>query len=186
MSGALAGKQIVLGITGSIAAYKAAELIGLLRQHGSEVWPVMTAAAVKMITPLTIQTLARNPVALDLWEEGNGWQPGHIELADRADLLLIAPATADTIARLAMGLAPDLLSSLYLATEAPLLIAPAMNGKMFGHVATQTNISTLKDRGHYFIGPAEGMQACGYSGLGRMSEPEEIVLKVLDLLGPKS
>lgn len=183
MAGILAGKQIVLGITGSIAAYKAAEVVSLLRQQDAEVWPVMTIAATRMITPLTIQTLARNPVAIDLWEEGNGWQPGHIDLADRADLLIVAPATADTIAHFALGLAPDLLSSLYLATEAPLLLAPAMNGKMFAHVATQTNMATLKSRGHHFIGPEEGMQACGYNGLGRMSEPAAIVSKALELIG---
>ncbi len=174
MEQSLAGKSIVLGVTGSIAAYKAAELASLLRKSGAEVFPVMTKAAAEFITPLTLQTLCRNPVALDLWKEGQGWQPGHIDLADRADLLLVAPASADVLARFAHGLADDVLTSLYLACTAPVLIAPAMNGKMYAHPATQNAIRILQERGHHFIGPEEGMQACGYSGLGRLWPVEKI------------
>jgi len=125
MNSPVSGKKIVLGITGSIAAYKAADLTSQLRKRGAEVYPVMTAGAQKFITPLTLQTLARQPVAADLWDEGNGWQPGHIELADKADLLLVAPATADIIAQFAHGLASDFLGSMYLVCRAPVLIAPS-------------------------------------------------------------
>jgi phosphopantothenoylcysteine decarboxylase/phosphopantothenate--cysteine ligase len=170
----LAGKNIVLGVTGSIAAYKAAELASLLRKSGADVLPVMTKAAAEFITPLTLQTLCRNPVALDLWQEGRGWQPGHIDLADSADLLLVAPASADVLARFAHGLADDVLTSLYLACTAPVLIAPAMNGKMYEHPATQNAIRILTERGHHFLGPEEGMQACGYTGLGRLWPVDKI------------
>ncbi len=182
MSQPLSGKQIVLGVSGSIAAFKAADIIGRLREQGADVWPVMTQSATKFITPLTLATFARNPVALDLWQEGEGWQPGHIELADRANLLLVAPATANILAAFAHGSAPDFLTSLYLANTAPVLIAPAMNGKMFAHPATVGNIETLRSRGHQFVGPSEGMQACGYSGLGRLAPVEEIVAKAVGIL----
>lgn len=175
MSSSLLGKKIVLGVTGSIAAYKAADLTSLLRKRGAEVFPVMTRAAQKFITPLTLQTLSRQPVAADLWDEGKGWEPGHVELADKADLLLVAPATADVIAQFAHGLAPDYLSSLYLVCRAPVLIAPAMNGKMWFHPATVTNVDLLKTRGAEFIGPEEGMLACGYEGIGRLWPVEGIV-----------
>lgn len=171
----LNGKRVVLGVTGSIAAYKAADLTSQLRKRGAEVFPVMTVGAQKFITPLTLQTLARQPVAADLWQEGNGWQPGHVDLADKADLLLIAPATADVIAQFAHGLAPDFLASLYLVCRAPVLVAPAMNGKMWSHPATVANVAVLKSRGVEFIGPEEGMLACGYEGLGRLWPVEGIV-----------
>jgi phosphopantothenoylcysteine decarboxylase len=182
MSSPLTGKKIILGITGSIAAYKAAELTSQLRKKGAEIFPVMTAGAQKFITPLTLQALARQPVATDLWSEGNGWQPGHVELADKADLLLIAPATADVIAQFAQGLAPDFLSSLHLVCRAPLLIAPAMNGKMWFHPATVANVATLTARGAQFIGPEEGMLACGYEGIGRLWPVEGIVERAEQLL----
>lgn len=181
----LEGKKIVLGITGSIAAYKAADLTSQLRKRGAEVFPVMTAGAQKFITPLTLQTLARNPVAAGLWDEGNGWQPGHVELADKADLMLVAPATADVIAQFAHGLAPDYLSSLYLVCRAPALIAPAMNGKMWTHPATVANVATLKSRGVEFIGPEEGMLACGYEGIGRLWPVEGIIERVEAILAAK-
>ncbi len=182
MAPPLTGQRIVLGITGSIAAYKAADLASQLTKLGAEVHPVMTAAAQKFITPLTLQTLARQPVAADLWDEGNGWRPGHIELADAANLLLVAPATADVLANFAHGLAPDLLSSLYLVARCPVLIAPAMNGKMWAHPATVANVAVLKGRGVEFIGPEEGMLACGYEGLGRLWPVEGIVERVVALL----
>ena len=149
----LEGRTIVLGVTGSIAAYKAADIVRRLTEAGANIFPVMTAEACRFIQPLTLQVLSRNPAATDLWEEGKGWQPGHIELADRADLLLVAPATAHCIAVFAQGLAPDLLSSIHLATAAPVLLAPAMNGKMLKHAATQANIETLRTRGYRFIEP---------------------------------
>jgi len=183
----LHGRTIVLGVTGSIAAYKAADLTSQLRKKGADVFPVLTAGAQKFITPLTLQTLARHPVAADLWTEGDGggWQPGHVELADKADLLLVAPATADVLAQFAHGLAPDFLSSLYLVCRAPVLLAPAMNGKMWEHPATVANVATLKARGHGFIGPEEGMLACGYEGLGRLWSVEGIVAQVEAVLKPK-
>jgi phosphopantothenoylcysteine decarboxylase len=185
MSSSLSGKKIILGVTGSIAAYKAADLTSQLRKRGAEVFPVMTTGAQKFITPLTLQTLARQPVAGDLWDEGNGWQPGHVELADKADLFLVAPATADVIAQFAHGLAPDYLSSLYLVCRAPVLIAPAMNGKMWSHPATTGNVATLKARGAEFIGPEEGMLACGYEGLGRLWPVEGILEKAEAVLGKR-
>ncbi|HEX2100528.1 MAG TPA: flavoprotein [Candidatus Synoicihabitans sp.] len=183
MSQPLAGKRIVLGVSGSIAAYKAADLTSQLRKRGADVFPVLTAGGARFITPLTLQTLARQPVAADLWDEGNGWQPGHIELADKAHLLLVAPATADVIAQFAHGLAPDFLSSLYLVARCPVLIAPAMNGKMWSHPATVQNVTTLRGRGVEFIGPEEGMLACGYEGLGRLWPVEGILQRVEQMLG---
>ena len=126
-------KTIILGVTGSIAAYKAADLTSMLVQAGADVRVVMTEAATRIVAPITLQTLSRNPVAVDIWEEENGWQPGHIDLADSADLLAVVPATANTMASFAHGLAPNLLCNIYLATQAPVLIAPAMNGKMLAH-----------------------------------------------------
>ena len=172
---ATAAKRIVLGVTGSIAAYKAAELTGVLRRAGHEVFVVMTRRAADFITPLTLATLSRHPVLLDLSEEQEGgWKPGHIELADTADLLLVAPASANTIARLSHGFADDALGAVALATRAPLLIAPAMNGKMWEHPATRENAERLRARGAEFVGPAEGPLACGYEGAGRLAEVAEI------------
>lgn len=172
------GKTIILGVTGSIAAYKAADLTSELVKAGATVHVVMTSSAARFITPLALQTMSRNPVGLELWEEEKGWQPGHIELADKADLLLVAPATAATISRFATGLAEDLLTCIYLATRAPTLIAPAMNGKMYQHPATQANIEILRGRGHGFIDPAEGMLACGYEGKGKLAPIAEILSAV--------
>lgn len=182
MVDALAGKTIVLGVTGSIAAYKAAELTSQLRKAGANVFPVLTAGGAKFITPLTLGTLARQPVSGDLWDEGNGWQPGHVELADKADLLLVAPATADVIAQLAHGLAGDFLGSLHLVARCPVLLAPAMNGKMWSHPATEANVATLRARDVHFIGPETGMLACGYEGLGRLWPVEGIVARARELL----
>jgi len=182
MSSPISGKTIVLGVTGSIAAYKAADLVSQLRKRDAIVYPILTAGGAKFITPLTLQTLARQPVANDLWDEGQGWQPGHIELADKADLLLIAPATADVIAQFAHGLAPDFLGSLHLVARCPILMAPAMNGKMWQHPATVANVATLRERGVEFIGPEAGMLACGYEGIGRLWPVEGIIKRAESIL----
>ncbi len=178
----LRNRTIVLGVTGSIAAYKAADLTRRLVELGATVFPVMTREAGEFIGPLTLRVLSRQPVASDLWKEGEGWQPGHIELADRADLLLVAPATAHCLALFAQGLAPDLLSSIHLATAAPVMLAPAMNGKMLGHAATQANIEVLRSRGYHFVEPDTGMLACGYEGPGKLAAVESIVDAVVACL----
>jgi phosphopantothenoylcysteine decarboxylase len=177
-------KNIVLGVTGSIAAHKAADLASLLTQAGHSVHVVMTADAQRFITPLPFKTLSRHPVVTDLYDEEEGWKPLHIRLADEADLLLIAPATAHLIARLALGLASDALSCIALALnpKAKILVAPAMNGKMWLHPATKRNVATLKARGVEFIGPERGLLSCGYEGLGRLCPVEKIVGRALKLL----
>ena len=186
MSNSPAKRTVILGVTGSIAAYKSAEIASLLRKAGHEVFVVMTRSAAEFITPLTLATLSRNPVLRDLSEEQEGgWKPGHIELADRADLLLVAPASADSIARLANGFADDALGAVALATRAPLLIAPAMNGKMWEHPATRANTEMLKSRGAAFVGPAEGMLACGYEGTGRLADVAEIVAHTEKILAAR-
>ena len=176
----LKGRTILLGVTGSIAAYKAADIISRLTEAGANVFPIMTAGACNFVQPLTLQTLSRNPVSSDLWKEGEAWQPGHIDLADRADLLLVAPATAHCIAQFAHGFASDLLGSIHLATPAPLMIAPAMNGKMLAHPATVANIKILNDRGCHFIEPDTGTLACGYDGPGKLATVEAILKSVED------
>lgn len=161
-------KNIILGVSGSIAAYKAAELTSLLVKRGHDVFVVMTASATQLVGPITFQTLSRNPVTTGVFDEKETWHPSHIALADTADLLVVAPATANIIAKLACGIADDALTSIALACPAPLLVAPAMNGKMWLHPATRTNTATLVSRGAHFIGPAEGQLACGYEGIGRL------------------
>jgi phosphopantothenoylcysteine decarboxylase len=175
-------KNIVLGVTGSIAAYKAADLASRLVKRGHSVHVVMTRDAQEFVTPLTLQVLSRHPVTADLYDERQSWHPGHIELADRADLLLVAPATANLIAKFAHGIADDALGAIHLATRAPVLLAPAMNGKMWEHPATQANVATLKARGVCFIGPEGGILACGYEGLGRLWPIEGIEEEVERML----
>jgi phosphopantothenoylcysteine decarboxylase len=181
--GQKSAKTILLGVSGSIAAYKAADLTSRLVKRGHDVFVIMTKHATEFVGPVTFQTLSRNPVTTGVFDEGDSWHPTHIGLADRADLLLIAPATANVIAKLACGIADDALTSIALATPAPLLIAPAMNGKMWLHPATQKNVETLRERGAQFIGPEEGILACGYEGIGRLwevgaiAEQAEAVLK---------
>lgn len=172
--------NIVLGISGSIAAYKAADLASQLVKQGHEVHVVMTRSAAEFITPLTLQTLTRHPVLMTLEDEKQSWKPGHIELADHADLLLVAPASANVIGQFANGLSPDPLTSIYLALQrtTPVLIAPAMNGKMWLHPATQRNVAQLTEDGCAFVGPAEGNLACGYEGIGRLAPVDEILAKV--------
>jgi len=175
-------KSVVLGVTGSIAAYKSAELASLLVKQGHQVFVVMTQDAIEFISPLTLRTLSKNPVTTSFFDEKESWQPGHIELADRANLLLIAPATAHVIAEVAHGLANHPLAAIALATRAPILLAPAMNGKMWSHPATMENVEKLKSRGVEFIGPEEGMLACGYEGLGRLWKVEDIAFRAEFLL----
>ena len=175
--------RVLLGITGSIAAYKAADLASQLTKLGCEVTAVMTTDAQEFITPLTIQVLTKNPVVTGLYDEKQSWRPGHIHLADNADLVLIAPATANILAKLAAGTSDDALSAICLATRAPILHAPAMNGKMWSHPATVRNVATLTEWGHQFIGPEAGLLACGYEGLGRLWPVEGIVERVMELLG---
>ena len=173
--------NIVLGITGSIAAYKAADLTSQLTRLGHEVHVVMTKAATEFIAPLTFQVLSRQPVLVSLEDEKNSWKPGHIELADNADLFLVAPASADILGQFANGLAPDPLSSIYLALPpmTPKFLAPAMNGKMWLHPATQRNRDRLIEDGVGFIDPAEGDLACGYQGTGRLADVETILTACL-------
>jgi phosphopantothenoylcysteine decarboxylase len=171
---------IVLGISGSIAAYKAADLASQLVKAGHEVHAVMTRSATEFITPLTLQTLTRNPVLVTLEDEKQSWKPGHIDLADRAELFLVAPASANLLAEFAHGLAPDSLTSIYLALPRTtrVLIAPAMNGKMWLHPATQRNIAQLKADGCEFIDPDTGDLACGYQGVGRLAPIDDILARV--------
>jgi phosphopantothenoylcysteine decarboxylase len=175
--------NIVLGITASIAAYKAADLASKLTKQNCSVHVVMTSGATQFISPLTLQTLSRYPVTTSVFDEKMSWHPGHIELADNADLLLVAPATADIIAKLAHGFADDALTAIALATTAPLVLAPAMNGKMWLHPATTANVEVLRKRGASFIGPEEGMLACGYEGIGRLWPVDDIVSQVLEYKG---
>ena len=177
-------RNIILGVTGSIAAHKALDLASLLTRQKCRVHVVMTADAQRFVTPLPFKVLTRQPVVTDLYDEEEGWKPTHIRLADEADLLLIAPATANVMAKLAHGLADDALTCVALALnpKAKILIAPAMNGKMWLHPATQENVAILKARGVEFIGPDEGMLSCGYEGVGRLWPVEAIAERALKLL----
>ncbi|TNH09239.1 bifunctional phosphopantothenoylcysteine decarboxylase/phosphopantothenate--cysteine ligase CoaBC [Testudinibacter sp. TR-2022] len=170
----LNGKRIVVGISGGIAAYKSIELIRLLRKSHAEVRVVLTEAATHFVTPLTLQAISANPVADSLLDPQAELAMGHIELAKWADCIVIAPATADLLARLAVGMANDLLTTICLASAAPILLAPAMNQQMYRQTIVQQNLSSLQQRGLKLIGPNDGEQACGDVGTGRMSEPHEI------------
>ncbi len=167
-------RTIVLGVTGSIAAYKACELVRLFVKNGDDVRVVMTDHAKEFVTPLTFRTLSRNPVENAMFADPLEWKPGHISLADAADVLVVAPATANIIAKMANGIADDLLSGVALATKAPIVVAPAMNTGMWENAATQANIETLKKRGVRFVEVGDGELACGTSGPGRMAEPRAI------------
>src|SRR5512146_2634763 len=179
------GKRILLGVTGGIAAYKSADLVRRLRERGAEVQVVMTAAAREFVTPLTFQALSGRPVRMELWDAAAEAAMGHIELARWAELVLVAPASADFLARLAAGRADDLLATLCLATEAPIAVAPAMNRLMWANSTTAANVATLRHRGVQVLGPAEGEQACGEVGEGRMLEPLDIADRI-DMLLPRS
>ena len=180
--------NVVLGVCGSIASYRAVDLCSLLVKGGARVDVVMTADAQRFVTPLPFKTMSRQPVVTDLYDEEEGWRPAHVRLADEADILLVAPATANILAKLAHGLADDAISCLALALRPStgLLLAPAMNGKMWKNPATQANVATLQERGVELIGPAEGELACGYEGLGRLWDVEAIADRAFQLLKGKN
>ncbi len=182
---ALTGKRILLGLTGGIAAYKAAELTRLLGRAGADVRVAMTEAATRFVTPLTFQALSGQPVWTDLWDPRVQDGMGHIELSRDRDLIVVAPASADFLAKLANGAADDLLSTLCAARRCPLLVAPAMNVEMWQNAATQRNVARLREDGVRLAGPAAGEQACGEVGLGRMLEPAQILAEIEALLGPR-
>ena len=181
----LTKKRLLLGITGGIAAYKAAELVRLMTQAGIDVQVVMTAAACRFITPATLQALSGKPVFTDLWDERIDNGMAHIDFTRDRDAVLVAPASADFIAKLVHGTADDLLSTLCLARACPLLVAPAMNRQMWEHPATQRNIQQLKRDGVSVLGPASGTQACGETGMGRMLEPETLLQEFAAFFQPK-
>lgn len=174
--------EIVLGVTGSIAAYKSAELVRLMVKAGWGVSVIMTKGATRFVGALTFQTLSRRPVTVDMFEEPEEWVPGHVSIADRASVLVVAPCTANVIAKLAHGLADDMLTATALACPAPLLVAPAMNCHMWEHAATQDNVKTLRKRGVTFVNGAAGELACGYEGQGRMAEPAQIMKAIEKML----
>lgn len=180
--GVLTGKTIVLGVTGGIAAYKSCEVVSRLRKMGAQVCVIMTKNACEFVTPMTFETLSNNPCVTDTFARPERWEVEHVALAKRADLFVIAPATANIMAKMATGIADDMLSTTVLATRAPVLIAPAMNTGMWENVATQENLKTLLSRGVHTIGPEGGFLACGDVGAGRMSEPVQIVDKCVELL----
>ena len=167
-------RKIVLGVTGSIAAYKAAELVRLFVRNGDEVHVVMTPAACEFVRPLTFQTLSRNPVYVDQFAPPAEWKPEHISLAEAADLVVVAPASANTLAKMRYGLADNLLAATLLATKAPVVVAPAMNEGMWTSAVTQENVAVLRSRGVTVVEPGDGELACGVKGRGRMMEPEAI------------
>lgn len=178
-------KNILLGVTGGIAAFKAAQLASALRKAGFQVQVVMTKAATEFVTPLTFRELTGQVVHLEQFAEPKNWQMEHISLARWADLFVIAPATANMIAKLAHGIADDLLSTVALATTAPILVAPAMNSQMYLHPATAVNLTTLKERGVQFVGPSRGHLACGEEGVGRMAPVDQILDRIEGLLLPQ-
>ncbi|WP_127584330.1 bifunctional phosphopantothenoylcysteine decarboxylase/phosphopantothenate--cysteine ligase CoaBC [Paenibacillus koleovorans] len=178
------GKTVILGVTGGIACYKAAALCSKLAQKGAEVRVIMTESATKFVAPLTFQTLSRHHVMVDTFDEKDASVVSHIDWADSADLVVVAPATANMLAKMAHGLADDMLSTTLLATTAPILVAPAMNVHMYTHPAVQANMQTLLERGVRFVEPGVGQLACGYVGKGRLAEPEEIMLVIDQMLHP--
>jgi phosphopantothenoylcysteine decarboxylase/phosphopantothenate--cysteine ligase len=178
----LRGTTVVLGVTGSIAAYKAPTLARRLQSKGAEVIVVMTQAGTKLVDPLTFRSLTGNPVLVDMFAPSTDWQIEHISLADKAGLVLIAPATANTIGKIAHGIADNLLTCAVLATKAPVLIAPAMNVNMYENPVVQANIERLSQLGYHFVGPKVGVLATGIEGKGPLADVEEIVQKAEELL----
>lgn len=178
----LKGKTVLVGVTGSIAVYKAAELVSALRQGGARVFVLLTGEAQKFVGVATFQALSENQVVSDLFQEIEGMTPTHIRLAERADLFLVAPATAHILAKMRYGLADDIVSLVYLATQAPVVIAPAMNCQMLEHPAVEENMKALRERGHCFVDPDEGFLACGYEGKGRLAATEKILEAIESVL----
>ncbi len=183
MAGTLTGRTIVVGVCGSIAAYKVAIVVRRLRQEGADVYVVMTPAATRFVGSVTFRALSQHPVTTEMWDPNGPWDEPHVTLGERADLYVIAPATADIVGKLAAGLADDLVCATALATRAPLLIAPAMSDQMAESPVVQDNLARLRARGAHVIGPERGPLASGKVGLGRMSEPEAIVAEVIALVG---
>jgi phosphopantothenoylcysteine decarboxylase/phosphopantothenate--cysteine ligase len=181
----LKGKNIIIGVTGGIAAYKAAILVRLLVKEGAEVKVVMTQLAKEFITPLTMATLSKNPILVDFFNPENGDWNSHVDLGLWADAYLIAPATANTMAKMASGIADNLLLTTYLSARCPVVLAPAMDLDMFQHPSTRKNMEVLKSYGNHIIEPASGELASGLEGKGRMEEPEVIVRKLSDILEKK-
>jgi phosphopantothenoylcysteine decarboxylase/phosphopantothenate--cysteine ligase len=181
----LTGKQIVVGVTGGIAAYRAAELVRLYVKAGAQVYVIMTRSATEFVTPLTFQTLSGNPVHVELFNLISEREIGHITLADRADILVVAPATANLIGKVAGGLADDLLSTTIMATKAPVLFAPAMNTNMWDNPMYQQNQTRLAEAGYHFVEPVSGLLACGWQGKGKMAEPSVIFEDSVRLLSPR-
>ena len=181
----LSDKCVVLGVTGGIAAYKAVEIVSRLKKMGLTVDVVMTHSAAEFVTPLTFETISGRPVTVDMFQRPERWEVEHVALAQKADVMVVAPATANIIAKLCHGIADDMLSTTLLATKAPVLLAPAMNTGMWDAVPTCQNVQTLRERGIHFVGPDSGLLACGDIGAGRMSEPEAVVQATLAVLSPK-
>ena len=174
----LKGKSVGVGITGGIAAYKACEVVSTLRKAGADVFCIMTKNATEFVTPLTFESLSNNPVAVDMFDRIKSWEVEHIALARRADLFVIAPGTANFIAKINAGICDDMLTTTIVATKAPVLICTAMNVNMFENPITQRNIASLKELGYLFLGPEVGWLAEGVSGAGRMTEAKDIVKRV--------
>lgn len=168
-------RTIVVGVTGSIAAYKACEIISSLKKSSFDIKAILTKEGANFITPLTLQTLSGNKVYTDMFEPPQSWEPVHTSLADSASLILIAPATASIIGKLAGGICDDLLTCVVYASKAPVLIAPAMNEKMYNHTILQANIAKLKKTGYTFVGPVKGHLACGHNAIGHIADVEDIV-----------
>lgn len=177
----LAGKTVVLGISGGIAAYQAMEITGQLRSRLADVYIIMTRAATKFITPLSLETVSLHPVVLDMFDEPRQWLVPHISLAQRADIFLVAPATANIIGKIANGIADDMLSTTVMATKAPVVIAPAMNENMWLNPIVQGNVDKLKKTGYQIIDPEYGPMACGGEGVGRMARVESILSKLFEI-----
>jgi len=182
----LKDREILVGVTGGIAAYKTAALVSRLVQEGAGVSVVMTEAATRFVGPLTFQTLTGRPVSLNPFVAPETYRSDHVALADLAEIVVVAPATADILGKLAHGIADDLLSTLLLAVDVPVLMAPAMNVRMWNHPAVQANVTALGSRGVRFVGPGEGRLACGTSGKGRMAEPDDIFAEIVKIMGGRA
>lgn len=178
----LKGKNIVLGITGGIAAYKSLKLISLLKKEGANVDVIMTRNAQEFVTPLTVRTLSKNAVVTDMFAKTDNFNIAHISLADKADILLVAPATANIIGKVANGIADDMLSTTIMATKTKVIFAPAMNQNMYQNPIVQNNILRLKELGYYFVDPEEGMLACGINGIGKMANVNKIINKLKEMV----